>query len=125
MNKYCFTNNGKTWERITKKQARAAYVNGLTVAICPVNFKLFTQWLYPYMASRESRKQFIIDDIGAKNDFNNIVSSFEHYNCFNDETGRYAAFYIPVVTVDRFTGETPTAYTLGTVKQYDCSVMEG
>lgn len=57
MNKYSFTNNGKTWERITKKQARA--------------------------------------------------------------------FYIPVVTVDRFTGETPTAYTLGTVKQYDYSVMEG
>lgn len=25
MNKYSFTNNGKTWERITKKQARAAY----------------------------------------------------------------------------------------------------
>lgn len=42
-----------------------------------------------------------------------------------NETGRYTAFYIPVVTVDRFTGETPTAYTLGTVKQYDYSVMEG
>lgn len=25
----------------------------------------------------------------------------------------------------RFTGETPTAYTLGTVEQYDYSVMEG
>lgn len=25
MNKYSFTNNGKTWERITKKQARALY----------------------------------------------------------------------------------------------------
>lgn len=41
------------------------------------------------------------------------------------EVFSYAAFYIPVVTVDRFTGETPTAYTLGTVKQYDYSVMEG
>ena len=29
MNKYSFTNNGKTWERITKKQALAAYNNGL------------------------------------------------------------------------------------------------
>lgn len=77
MRKYSFTNNGKTWERITKKQARAAYNNGLT------------------------------------------------YNCTDNQTGRYTAFYIPVVTVDRFTGETPTAYTLGTVKQYDYSVMEG
>lgn len=53
------------------------------------------------------------------------VNAFEIYNCTDNETGRYTAFYIPVVTVDRFTGETPTAYTLGTVKQYDYSVMEG
>lgn len=74
MNKYSFTNNGKTWERITKKQARAAYNNGLTVLFCPVNMRPFTPW---------------------------------H------------------LEIDRFTGETPTAYTLGTVKQYDYSVMEG
>ena len=41
MNKYSFTNNGKTWERITKKQARAAYNNGLTVLFCPVNMRRF------------------------------------------------------------------------------------
>lgn len=92
MNKYSFTNNGKTWERITKKQARAAYNNGLTVLFCPVNMRPFTPW------------HLEID--------------------VNNETGHYTAFYIPVVTVDRFTGETPTAYTLGTVKQYDYSVME-
>ena len=44
MNKYSFTNNGKTWERITKKQARAAYNNGLTVVFCPVNMRPFTPW---------------------------------------------------------------------------------
>lgn len=42
MNKYSFTNNDKTWERITKKQARAAYNNGLTVLFCPVNMRPFT-----------------------------------------------------------------------------------
>ena len=98
MNKYSFTNNGKTWERITKKQARAAYNNGLTVLFCPVNMRPFTPW------------HLEID----------VNKNFEGYN-----GGRYTAFYIPVVTVDRFTGETPTAYTLGTVKQYDYSVMEG
>lgn len=36
MRKYSFTDkNGKTWERITKKQARAAYNNGLTVLVLP------------------------------------------------------------------------------------------
>lgn len=103
MNKYSFTNNGKTWERITKKQARAAYNNGLTVLFCPVNMRPFTPW------------HLEID----------VNKNFEIYNCTDNETGRYTAFYIPVVTVDRFTGETPTAYTLGTVKQYDYSVMEG
>lgn len=34
-------------------------------------------------------------------------------------------FYIPVETVDRFTGEKPTAGTLGTVEQYAYSYMEG
>ena len=43
--------------------------------------------------------------------------SFGIYNCTDNETGRYTAFYIPVVTVDRFTGEM--------VKQYDYSIMEG
>lgn len=94
MKKYSFTSNGKTWERITKKQARAAYVNGATVAICPVNFKPFTSWQYPYTTNRKTREQFIIDDTGAQNDFNNVVASFEYYNCINAETGKYAAFYM-------------------------------
>lgn len=111
MNKYSFTNNGKTWERITKKQARAAYNNGLTVLFCPVKMRPFAPW-------------HLEIDVNKNFEGCNGVS-FEIYNCTDNETGRYTAFYIPVVTVDRFTGETPTAYTLGTVKQYDYSVMEG
>lgn len=34
MKKRSFTSNGKTWKRVPKNQACAAYVNGLTVAIC-------------------------------------------------------------------------------------------
>lgn len=36
MKKRSFTNNGKTWKRVPKNQACAAYVNGLTVAIIPL-----------------------------------------------------------------------------------------
>ena len=45
--------------------------------------------------------------------------------------GYYEGFYIdiennfPVKTVDRFTGESPTAETMGTVKQYDYNYMGG
>ena len=68
--------------------------------------------------------EFICDEIGVINDFNNLVNSFEYYNCINSETGKYSAFYIPVCTVDRFTGEAPTPATLGTVEQYDYSYMQ-
>lgn len=96
MKKYSFTNNGKTWERVTKKQAREAYVNGATVTICPVNFQPFTPWQYPYKTNRKTREQFIVNDTGARNDFNNVVASFEYYNCINAKTGKYAAFYMEV-----------------------------
>lgn len=118
MNKYSFTNNGKTWERITKKQARAAYNNGLTVLFCPVNMRPFTPWHLEIDVNKNFEGYNGVT-------FENAVNAFEIYNCRDNETGRYTAFYIPVVTVDRFTGETPTAYTLRAVKQYDYSVMEG
>ena len=96
MYKYSFTNNGKAWERITKKQARAAYKNGLTVIICPCNLRPFTPWHNEHRLNRKYREQFVIDEIGVINDFNNLVNSFEYYNCINSKTGKYSAFYIPV-----------------------------
>lgn len=124
MNKYTFTHNGYTFKRIDKKTARTAYKNGLTVVIIPCNLRPFTPWHNEYNLNRRSREQFTADEIGVINDFNNYINSFEYYNCINSETGRYTAFYIPVETVDRFTGEAPTAATLGTVEQYAYSYME-
>ncbi len=118
MNKYSFTNNGKTWERITKKQARAAYNNGLTVLFCPVNMRPFTPWHLEIDVNKNFEGYNGVS-------FEKAVNAFEIYNCTDNETGRYTAFYIPVVTVDRFTGEKPTAATMGTLKQYDYSVLEG
>lgn len=119
MIKYSYTDKGFYFERISKKAARTAYINGLSVILCPVNLRPGKPYHPETVINRKNRKQFTADEIGVKNDFNNYVNSFEFYNCPNRETGRYTAFYIPVVEVDRFTGETPTAATLGTVKQYD------
>ena len=82
MRNYSFENGGKTWARVTKKQARAAYDSGLTVLFCPVKKRPFTPWhLEAYVDKKSGR------------DFNTQLSGFEYYNC-NSETGRYTAFYI-------------------------------
>ena len=91
MRKYTFTEKGRTYNRISKTSARSAYMGGSTVIICPCNLRP-TQ--YANRINRKYREQFVIDEIGAKNDFNNLVNSFEYYNCQNSETGKYAAFYI-------------------------------
>lgn len=124
MKKYRYTENGFTFERISKNTARTAYRNGLSVVVCPVNLRPGKPYHPEMVLNRKSREHLTADEIGVKNDFNNQVSSFEYYNCINSETGKYTAFYIPVEYVDRFTGEKPTAATLGTVKQYNYKFME-
>jgi len=123
INRY-FTADGFTFKRIDKKTARRAYINGLSVILCPVNLRPFTPWHIETVINRRSREDFTTDETGVKNDFSNLINSYEYYNCNTSETGRYAAYYIPVKTVDRFTGEDPTPATLGTVEQYDHRYME-
>lgn len=114
MRQYTFTENGFTFERVNKKQARKAYNNGLRVVVCPVNLRPGYPWYPEISVSGKS---------GAT--FEEMLNAFIYYNIRDNETGKYPAFYIPVVVVDRFTGEKPTAATIGTVKQYDYSYMEG
>ena len=123
MKKYQYTEKGFTFERVNKRTARAAYINGLSVVACPVNLRPGAPWHPELVLNRKYRAQFIVDEIGIKNDFNNLIVSFEFYNCPNAETGKYAAFYIPVKIVDLFTGKAPTADTLETVKEYDYKFM--
>lgn len=114
MRKYIYTENGITFERVDRKAARTAYNNGLRVIFCPVNLRPGPPW-YPETS------------VSGKADctFEKALNAFEYYNIRNRKTGYYTAFYIPVVEVDRFTGEKPTAGTLGTVKQYDYRYMGG
>lgn len=114
MNRYTWTENGFTFKRINKAQARRAYNNGLRVVVCPVNLRPG----YPF------RPEISVSGKSGAT-FDEMLNAFIFYNIRNSETGYYPAFYIPVETVDRFTGEKPTAGTLGTVEQYAYSYMEG
>ena len=124
MKQYRYFENGFTFKRIPKNAAKIAYKNGLTIILCPVNLRPGAPYHFEMTLNRKQREPFVIDEIGLENDFNNCVGSFEYYNCKNSETGKYTAFYIPVETVDRFTGGAPTAETIGTTEQYNYRVME-
>lgn len=105
-----------TLKRIDRKRARNAYNNGLDVLFIPVNCNPINH--YWNLGIWENKS---LD--GQYTNFEKLCNAFEYYNC-NNETGKYIAFYIPVRTVDRFTGKEPTKKTLGTIEQYDYSFME-
>lgn len=113
MKKYTYTDNGFTFERITKKKAKAAYDNGLYVILCPCNLRPGGVW-HPEVRIIKT------DD----RTFASVVNEFEYYSAINDETGRKAAFYIPVKMTDEFTGDIPSHNTIKTLKEYDYAFME-
>ena len=113
MRDYTWTENGFTFKRINRKQARKAYNNGLPVIACPVNLRPGAPW----------HPEATLDRNACGLDFDMVENTFRFYNIRNAETGKYIAWYIPVVTVDRFTGEAPTPATLGTVEQYDYNFL--
>lgn len=125
MRAYTFTENGFTFARVDKKQARKAYNNGLTVLFCPCNLRPGFPWFPEIAVNIKQDTDIGLTEHAKEKSFERRINAFEFYNCTDTETGKYTAFYIPVVMVDRFTGEKPTAATLGTVKQYDYSYMEG
>ena len=94
MYKYEVVYKGTRYTRINKTAARNAYVKGITVVLCPVKFSPFGAWNNSHMINRKHREHFCIDETGVKNDFNNLVSSFEFCNCYLNETGYYCSFYI-------------------------------
>lgn len=94
MNRYSYTKDNFIFERIPKNKARAAYNNNLTVVFCPCNMR------------PDSPRGLDMDMNKANNniDFEKLLNEFEYYNC-NNETGRYALFYIPITL-----GEVGKAY---------------
>lgn len=110
-----YVDKGFTFKRINKKQARAAYRSGLKVAFCPVNLR-----------PGEPYHPEIIQDAKANGGtpWSDILNAFEWYNCNNNEVGRYAAFYIPVRSVDMFTGEAITPDTRNIITAYDYRFLE-
>lgn len=110
MRQRTYTDGGKTYTRISKVKARAAYNAGLAVVLCPVNLRPGAPW-HPEIRTTKDRCE--------NEDFERVLNAFEFYNVRDTETGRYTAFYIPVHTVDRFTGEPCNPDSAGAIQEYD------
>lgn len=112
MNDRTYTKNGFTFKRITKKKAFTAFKNGLTVILSPVNANPYSVWAGFHTINKE--KDFTETDVliygTIEKDFDAIVNAYEYYNCFA-EVGKYAAFWIPVETVNN-------------IEQYNYKFME-
>jgi hypothetical protein len=67
-------------KRINKSTARRLHKEGKHIFICPVYF-------------RPDNMYAPASPISTEEDFDTTVMYYEHYNCINSETGRYAAFY--------------------------------
>ena len=81
------------YQRISKATAKKEYMQGKTIAFCPCKVNPENKWIIPYCVNRQQRQDYVIDDIGALNDFIALVNSYEYYNCQYNETGKYCAFY--------------------------------
>ena len=110
MRQRTYTDGGKTYTRISKAKARAAYNAGLELVLCPVNLRPGAPW-HPEIAVSKERSE--------SESFERVLNAFEFYNTRDTETGRYTAFYIPVHTVDRFTGEPCNPDSTGAILEYD------
>lgn len=96
MRKESYTYNGETFERVTRPSALKAFLAGGSVYLFPINANPSSPWFMGgFPLNYEARKEFFVDRIGAKNDFNSYVNSFMYYNC-NSETGTTAKYFIKV-----------------------------
>ena len=95
MNNYIFINdaNKKEYKRINKTAARTAYAAGKTVILCACNLRPFGPW-HPEVTAVYADRDETEKDTPAIDYFNKLVNYFEVYNCINNETGKYTAFYI-------------------------------
>ena len=100
MNNYTFTDDKtkKHYKRITKANARRAFIAGKDIIVCPSNLRPFGFWnpQIEWNINRESFQNELPFYESPEKLFNYTVNQFEFYNCINTETGKYTNFYIAI-----------------------------
>lgn len=71
--------------RLDKRRARSLFEMGGTVYLVPVNFVPFSAWNIAVPINK---------NYGYGETFEAHVHSYTYYNCINNETGYFPAFYV-------------------------------
>lgn len=83
----------KEWKRVSKREARKLYDDGVTIRVCPVKVDPCNE-IYPMSFDINKNDQFEVEPFEWELKFDSRVNQFEYYNCNYNETGKYAAFYV-------------------------------
>lgn len=87
------------YTRISKSAAKKAFNNGENVYMLPCKVSPNSYWIIPVKMSRKERLKTEINNgivsVVPRNDlFECECNEFSYYNCNNNETGNYIAFYV-------------------------------
>ena len=85
MNKNKMIQTSNKYTRINKTKARNLFNQGIDIMIVPCNVApdYSNMWIQPYMINNQ-----------AGFSFDQLINNFEYYNCNDNETGLYTAYYI-------------------------------
>ncbi len=73
-----------TLQQIQKRTAKKLFEKGETIYLQSCNYRPFGVWSQAVDINKERAENETFED---------IVNSFEYYNCSNNETGLYTTFY--------------------------------
>lgn len=82
------------WVKTNKAQARKRYNQGESVFLIPCNMRIDNAFVAPFEITTNGKDIANIPGL----DFDNIVKTFEYYNCTCNETGRRSAYYFKVLS---------------------------
>ena len=102
---YFTDRNGARWNRITKQAAFKALAAGLEIGACACNLNPGGFWGFMDKETKDSIiAGFTSYSSGADNDlkacFDRYCDNFKWYNCRDNETGRYIAFYLQEAVIN-------------------------
>lgn len=95
MHKYTVTDHtGNKWERVSAQKARAAFLSGDSVTICPHKLRPWGFWNPQFTIFRDDETHaWELQHYGARGVWDLLINSAIAYNC-SYETGYYLAYYL-------------------------------